>query len=133
MIAPVSLGPVTSVVDFHAQPALGATAQPVPTDLPPAQAISSAANIPTTRNDPRKADKVIPPGPSKVVIIDPPTSTIVFRSLDVDTGGVIEQVPAQALLRRRAYEDAQVVQALIKGENPTAAVLAAVQNLDTTT
>jgi hypothetical protein len=67
------------------------------------------------------------------VIIDPQTNTIVFRSLDAYTGGVIEQVPAPALLRQLAYEEAQGAQALIEGKNPAAAMLAAMQKVDTTT
>jgi hypothetical protein len=67
------------------------------------------------------------------VIVDPQTSALVFRSLDADTGSVISQVPTQALLRQRAYVHAQTVQALIKGKDLSAAVLAAEQNVDTTT
>jgi hypothetical protein len=66
------------------------------------------------------------------VIIDPQTNAVVFRSLDAYTGAVIDQVPAQAMLRRRAYEGAQAVQALIQGKNPAAALLAAAQEVDTT-
>ena len=116
---------MTSVVGFHAQPALG-TAPAVATDLPASQAVSSAANIPAVRNDQRKPEKA-----SRVVIIDPRTDAIVFRSIDAYTGSVIDQVPAQAVLRRRAYENTQAVQALIKGKNPTAAALATAQSVDT--
>jgi hypothetical protein len=127
-----TLNPVASVVDFHARPALGATATAVRTDLPAAQAISQATNIPAARNDSRRTEKATP-GPSRVVIIDPQANAIVFRSLDAYTGDIIEQVPAQALLRKRAYEEAKVVQALIDHKNPTAAALAAAENIDTTT
>jgi hypothetical protein len=131
MIGGVAVNPVTSVVDHRAQPALGAAAQAVPTDLPAAQAINPAATIPAARNDARKPEKATP-GTSRDAIIDPPTNTVVFRSLDADTGAVIEQVPAQALLRQRAYASAQAVQALINGKDVAAAVPAAAQDADTT-
>jgi hypothetical protein len=127
-----TLSPVASVVDFHAQPALGASAPAVPTDLPVAQTISQATNIPAARNDSRRPEKATP-GPSRVVIIDPQTNAIVFRSLNARTGDIIEQLPTQALLRKRAYEEAMVVQALIDRKNPTAAALAAAQNIAVTT
>jgi hypothetical protein len=127
----VASNPATSVVDFRAQPAVAATAAPVPTDLPAPQAVNPAPNIPPTRNDARKADKGTP-GPSRVVIVDPQTNAVVFRSLDAYTGAVIEQVPAQALLRQRAYVDAQTVEALIKGKSVTSAELAAAQEVNTT-
>jgi hypothetical protein len=133
VIAGVASNPVTSVVDFRAQPALAApaTAASVPTTLPAPQSVSPATNIPATRNDARKADKTAA-GPSRVVLIDPQTDEIVYRSLDANSGAVIDQVPAQAVLRRRAYIDAQTVQALIKGKSLTTAQLTATQDVDTT-
>jgi hypothetical protein len=122
--------PVTSVVDYHKQPAVATAAPAVTTELPVAQAISPATNIPAARNDSRKPEKGTP---SRIVLIDPQTNAVVFRSLDAYTGSVIEQVPAQAALRQRAYVDAQAVQALIKGKDITTAVIAAEQNVDTTT
>ncbi len=131
MDAGVALNPVTSVVGYREQPAIVA-APAVPTDLPATQATSPAVNIPAAPNDSQQPDNGTR-GTSRVVIIDPQTNTVVFRSLDAYTGGVIEQVPAQALLRQLAYEGAQGVQALIEGKNPTAAMLAAMQKVDTTT
>jgi hypothetical protein len=131
VITAVALNPVLGVVDHHAQPASG-PAPPVPTDLPTAQAVNSAANIPAPRNDTRKPEKS-PPGASRVVIIDPQTEAVVYRSLDAYTGRVVEQVPSQALLRQRAYQDAQAVQALIQGKIVSPAALAAVPDVDTTT
>jgi hypothetical protein len=130
VIAGVASNPVTSVVDFRAQPVVAATAAPVATDLPVPQAVNPAPSIPPTRNDARKVDKGTS-GPSRDVIIDPQTNAIVFRSFDAYTGAVINQVPAQALLRQRAYIDAQTVNALIKGKS-VSAVLAAAQDIDTT-
>ena len=131
MIAAVAaISPISSVADNRAQVAVGGPAPAAPTDLPPAQAINPAANIPAARNDARKTEKPTP-GTSHDAIIDPQTNAVVFRSLDTTTGAVIEQVPARALLRQRAYVDAQAVQALITGRNVNAAVLAAAQNVDT--
>jgi hypothetical protein len=113
---------MTSVIDYRAQPALAATAAPVSTDLPAAQAANPAANIPAVHNDPRT--EAATTSTSRDAIIDPQTNAVVFRHLDAYTGAVIEQVPAQALLRQRAYVDAQAVQALIAGKNPTSAAVA---------
>jgi hypothetical protein len=132
VITAVALNPVTGVVDHHVQPASGTTTPAVQTDLPTSQAVNSAANIPAPRNDARKPEKSAP-GASRVVIIDPQTEAVVYRSLDAYTGRVIEQVPSQALLRQRAYQDAQAVQALIQGKIVSPAALAAVPDVDTTT
>ena len=132
MYAGAAVSPVTGVIDYHKQPAAAASAPAVPTVLPVAQAIGPTVNIPAPRNDARRTEKS-GPDTSQVVIIDPRTNTLVFRSLDPSTGAIIEQVPAQALLRRRAYESAQAVQALIKGKDPAAAEIEAEQNIDTTT
>jgi hypothetical protein len=129
---PVISNPVASVVDYHKQPALAAAGAAVPTELPPAQAIAQAPTIPAARNDVRKTERSAP-GASRVVIVDPQTDALVFRSLDANTGSVISQVPTQALLRQRAYVHAQTVQALIKGKDLSTVVLAAEQNVDTTT
>jgi hypothetical protein len=57
----------------------------------------------------------------------------VFRSIDPNSGIVLEQVPSAALLRQRAYLDAQTVQALVTGKDPAAAAVAATaQDVDTT-
>jgi hypothetical protein len=130
--AGIALNPVTSVASYRASSAISVVPAG-PTDLPAAiKAASPAANIPDAPNDLHHTANGAK-GPSRVVIIDPQTDTVVFRSLDAYTGGVIEQMPAQALLRQLAYEGAQGVQALIEGKNPTVAMLAAVQKVDTTT
>jgi hypothetical protein len=131
VIAAVTPNPVTSVADHRAQPALTATAAAVPTDLPAPQSISPAAHVPASRNDQRKPETDTP-GASRVVIVDQQTDTLVFRSLDKSTGAVIEQVPSRALLRQRAYVDAQAVQAVIKGKDVAATELAAAQDVDAT-
>ena len=127
----MNIGAVPSpAVDFRAQPPAVASTPVVPTDLPASQALNAAANIPAARNDQRKPDKAA--AATGREIIDPQTSVVVFQSVDAQ-GRIIEQVPTQALLRRRAYEEAQTVQALVEGKDITQAVLGAVENVDTTT
>jgi hypothetical protein len=127
----VAVNSVTNVADNRTQATVGAHAPAARTELPAAQAVNPTANIPAARNDAQKPDQSTP-ATSHDAIIDPQTKTIVFRSLDATTGAVIEQVPARALLRQRAYVDAQTVQALIKGKDVNAAALAAAQDVDTT-
>jgi hypothetical protein len=128
----VSPNPVTGVADHRAQAASTATAAAVPTELPAPQAVSPAASIPASRNDSRNAEKGVHDA-SRVVIVDQPTNSLVFRSLDASTGAVIAQEPSRALLRQRAYVNAQAVQAAIKGKDITTAELAAAQEVDSTT
>jgi hypothetical protein len=132
VISGVTVNPVTSAADFRAQPALAAPATAAPTDIPPSQAVNPTPNIPAARIDARKATEKSP-GASHAVVVDPQTDELVFRSLDPSSGIVIEQVPSQALLRQRVYVEAQTVQALIKGQDPAAAAVAAsAQDIDTT-
>jgi hypothetical protein len=121
--------PAPSAIDFRAQPPAVATTPAVPTDLPTSQALNAAANIPAVRNDQRKPDKA---SATAREIVDPRTNLVVYQSVDAH-GHVIEQVPTQALLRRRAYEEAQTVQALVQGKDIATAELGAVENVDTTT
>jgi hypothetical protein len=131
VIAGVNPNPVTGVVDHRAQAASTATASAVPTDLPAPQAVSPAANVPASRNDQRNTEKSAHHA-SHVVIVDQQTNLLVFRSLDASTGAVIAQDPSRALLRRRAYVNAQAVQAVIKGKDLTTAELAAARDVDST-
>ena len=121
--------PAPSAIDFRAQPPAVATTPAVPTDLPVSQALNAAANIPAVRNDQRKPDKA---SATAREIVDPQTDVIVYQSIDAQ-GHVIEQVPTQALLRRRAYEQAQTAQAVVKGQDIAQAELGAVESVDTTT
>ena len=131
MISGVAVNPVTSA-DLRAQSASAATMTAAPTDLPLARAVIPTADIPPARTDPRKPDERAP-ATSRAVVVDPQTDTLVFRSIDPDSGIVLEQVPSAALLRQRAYVNAQTVQALITGKDPAAAAVAATtQDVDTT-
>jgi hypothetical protein len=125
-------GPVTSVGDFRTQAPAVATVPAVPTELPTSQALNAAVNIPELQNDTRRADQAAAAPATGREVIDPQTSVIVFQSVDTQ-GHVVEQVPTQALLRRRAYEQAQTAQALVQGKDITTALLGAVENVDTTT
>ena len=116
----VAVNSVTNATDNRAPATVGAHVPAARTELPAAQAVNPTSNIPAARNDARKPNQSTP-STSHDTIIDPQTKAVVFRSLDATTGAVIEQVPAQALLRQRAYVDAQTVQALIKGKDVSAA------------
>lgn len=131
MDAGMAVRPVASVVSYHESPAMAA-APAVPTELPAAQAVSPAANIPAARNDSRPPENGNT-GTAHDAIIDPKTNEIVFRILDERTRHVIQQVPDQALLRLRAYVRAQAAQALTEGKDPAAAMTMARQKVDTTT
>jgi len=135
--AGMAVRPVTSVVSYHERPAMAA-APAAPTELSAAQAISPAADNSAARNDLRLTEHGHAGAPhdsgiSRDAIIDPHTSEIVFRVLDAHTGDVIRQVPDQALLRMHAYVRAQAVHAVVEGKDPTAAMIAAMQRIDTTT
>jgi flagellar protein FlaG len=122
--AVLALSPVARVIDFPERAAVAAAAA-APTDHP-VTATSPAASASAPRSDPRKTDQGTP-GTSRT-IFDPQTDAVVFQSLNASTGGVIEQVPSQTLLRQRAY----VLQALINGKDFSSAIVAAAQGLDTT-
>jgi hypothetical protein len=92
--------------------------------------IGEPAKIPPA-HDPQKTDAATA-GTSRV-IIDPQTNAVVYQSLDASTGAIVEQVPSQSLLRQRVHADAQAVQALIKCKSFSEAVVAAAQEVDTTT
>jgi hypothetical protein len=106
---------VTGTIGYRAQPAVA-----------PSASSPGPGNISPAPDDSRRAQAVTA-GTSREAIIDPQTDVVVFRSLDAYTGAVIEQVPAQALLRQRAYVDAQAVRALIEDKNPAVAALTPLQ------
>jgi hypothetical protein len=128
MDAGMALKPAIGVVSTHAQPAFAA-APAAPTELPAAQTVNPAANIPAVRNDPRLTENTAISA-SHDAIIDPQTREIVFRVLDARTRQVLQQVPDQALLRLRAYARAQAAQAVADGKDPAAAMLMATQRVN---
>jgi flagellar protein FlaG len=127
--AEVALSPVTSVVGYR-EPTTIAVAPVAVTDIPVPESTSQAAKIPAA-HDPQKTDAAT--ARTSRVIIDPQTNAVVYQSLDASTGAIVDQVPSQSLLRQRVYADAQAVQALIKGKSFSEAVVAAAQEVDTTT
>jgi hypothetical protein len=132
VIAGLAVNPVSSAGDSRAPTTVGVPAPAAPTDLPPVQAINPAPNVSPIRNDSRRAAAPAPaPGTPRDTIIDARTDAVVFRSLDAHTGAVIDQIPSRALLRQRAYVDAQTVQALISGKDVNTAALAAAPDIDT--
>lgn len=133
MITAVAVNPVSSAADNRAPTTVAVPAAAAPTELPPVQAINPAPNISPIRNDSRRpAAPALSQGTSRDTIIDPRTDAVVFRSLDAHTGAVIDQVPSRALLRQRAYVDAQSVQALLTGKDIATIEVAAAQDVDTT-
>ena len=126
MGAELALNPVTSVVGYREPPAVASA----PAEAP-APASTSQAASPAAHSDPHKT--IAGPAGTSRVIIDPQTNAVVYQSLDVATGAIVEQVPSQAALRQRVYADAAATQALIKGKNFDEAAVAAAQQVDTTT
>jgi hypothetical protein len=134
VITAVAVNPVSSAIDSRALTTVGVPAPAAPPDLPPVQTVSPAPNISPNRNDSRRGAALSSSstGASRDTIIDPRTDAVVFRSLDAHTGAVIDQVPSQALLRQRAYVNAQTVQALLTGKDLASLEVAAAQDVDTT-
>jgi len=92
----------------------------VRTDLLPSQAVKPAAATAAARND-RDATR-LPSEPSTThdVIIDPATSEVIYRTVDVRSGQVISQMPSQMQLQIAAYTRA-VQRALHQGKSLTEA------------
>jgi hypothetical protein len=101
----------------------------VPADPAAPEPASAAARSAATPNHPQQTQAPLSVAPRAV--IDPQTHTAIIQPPDTYLGGVVvEQAPALALLRQIAYEDAQMRQALIQGKDPNAAIVAAVQKID---
>lgn len=117
-------------MDVGAVPNLGARADAYRRQADAAPA--APAKPPTAPNDPWQTQAA--PRVVSRVVIDPQTQIAITQPSDSYVGGIVaEQAPALALLRQIAYEDAQMRQALIQGKDPNAALLAAVQKIDTPT
>jgi hypothetical protein len=123
------LNPVASADAFRKQ----ADAAPIArADAPAPQAASPTPKSAAAPNDQRQTHDAPRVAPHSVV--DPQTHAAIIQPPDTYLGGVVvEQAPALALLRQIAYEDAQMRQALIQGTDPNAAIVAAVQKIDTPT
>lgn len=118
-----------SAISFKAPVSLVATepvrpvAAPVPaapTELPAAKTVAPATASLALTNDHGLTDSVT----TRDVILDPQTREIVYRIVDANSRQVLRQIPAQALLRMRAY-----TRALENGQSVAEAL--ARQNLET--
>jgi hypothetical protein len=112
-------------VDYPVR-AASAAAPAAPAGLPITAGTRPAVSISAARTDVRNTDQGAP-GTSRT-IFDPQTNAVVFQFINASTGGVVEQLPSQTLLRQRAYLEL----ALINGKDFDAAVRAAAQEIDTT-
>jgi hypothetical protein len=96
-----------------ARPAPAPVVQAIQTDLSPTQAVTATTTSGETDNNTLSN----PSDYQNVVTIDPATREIVSREIDSLTGQIIQQIPAQALLRMRAY-----TRALANGKTVTEAL-----------
>ncbi len=96
-----------------ARPAPASAQQVVVTELPASQTVSAAANGAAIRNDLPRVRGLF----TQDVEIDYYSRELVFRLKDERSGVVVQQVPAEALLRLRAY-----ARAIADGKTPTQAL-----------
>jgi len=82
--------------------------QAVPTELAAPKAVTAAVD--STRPQTTNAHQ---PALTREVFVDAQTREVIFRVIDERSRRVVRQVPDQALLRMRAYN-----QALVAGESP---------------
>jgi hypothetical protein len=132
MDAGMALRPVVNVAGVHAQPAVPVSPA-APTALPANKAVPPLVKDEPARNEPRRVTKSNDKT-THDAIIDPATSTVVYRVLDANTRQVLHQVPDQAALRMQAYARTKAACALASGKNPHDAVADSVSfSVDTLT
>jgi hypothetical protein len=129
MDAGMAIKPIVSVVNSHAQPAVGA-APAAPPILPPAKTVSPAKYADPARNQPKQPESKPALSTTRDTIIDPQTREVVYRVLDARTRQVVNQAPDQAVLRMQAYARAKAARALADGENPIDAAREAAQKIN---
>jgi len=95
------------------RPAPAPVVQAVPTDLSPAQSVTASTTVAPNNNNAQSN----PNDYQNTVLIDPATREVVARIVDARSGQVVEQIPAEAMLRMQAYE-----QALANGKTVTQAL-----------
>ena len=76
-----------------------ATQQAVPTELPSAKTVSASDSVQALRNDPIAARERL----SRQADFDRDAAEMVFKVIDSRTEDVVQQVPDDTQLRRRAY------------------------------
>jgi len=104
----IAVKPIASVVVAdYARPAMAAGQTVTPTDLPEAKAVSpSQESTPAQNHAPAPHTS----GATYIThnfVIDPQSREVIFRVMDMRTRQVLWQVPDAALLRSRAYAQAQ--------------------------
>lgn len=98
-IKPVGASVTATVIE----PASDAAKTAVPTQLPPAKAVTATDASVTLRNNPQaESDRV-----SRQIVIDRAAASIVYQIVDKRTSAVVSQFPDEARLRARAYLRAQ--------------------------
>src|SRR5882762_1771814 len=116
----IAVKPVTGVaVTDYARPAVTAGQTATPTDLPEAKAVSpSQESTPAQNHAPAPHTS----GATYIThnfVIDPQSREVIFRVMDMRTRQVLWQVPDAALLRSRAYAQAQKNAATTNGTDVT--------------
>jgi len=104
----IAVKPVTGVaVTDYARPAVAAGQTATPTDLPEAKAVNpSQESTPAQNHTPAPQTS----GAAYIThnfVIDPQSREVIYRVMDMRTRQVLWQVPDAALLRSRAYAQAQ--------------------------
>src|SRR5262249_25538015 len=107
-----SLGvvPTAALARVAASPA--PTQQTVATDLPATKTVTAPQNATPLRNDLKRAEESV----TRDVTLDQQTREVVYKVIDPRSRQVVRQVPAEALLRMRAY-----TRAIARGESPSRA------------
>ena len=104
----IAVKPVTGVVATdHARPAVAAAPTATPTDLPQAKAVNPPAESAPAQN---QTPAPRPSGTAYInhgLVVDPQSQEVIYRVMDMRTNQVLWQAPDAALLRRRAYAQAQ--------------------------
>ena len=95
-----------AVVDY-ARPVAAAGQAAAPTDLPEAKAVNPLPDSTPTQNHTPHAQAPAATYITHSFIIDPQSREVIYRVIDTRTRQVLWQVPDVALLRSRAYAQAQ--------------------------
>ena len=84
------------------RPAPVAAREGVATDVPPEQSVSPTEAIARSRNDAELTSREV----ARKIEIDARTNAVILRIVDQDTRQVVSQIPAEAVLKLRAYNRA---------------------------
>jgi len=104
----IAVKPVTGVVaSDYARPTAAATPTATPTDVPEAKAVSPPPAPAQAQNQPPAPHTSSAAYITHNFVIDPQSREVIYRVMDMRTRQVLWQVPDVALLRSRAYAQAQ--------------------------